>query len=140
MESNKNLSQNQPQGSAFGSTGHSTSSTPSTDSPSGRTASAPTRAREEAAAIKDKASEVVEQTKQAVSNAYEKTAETLSTTYDQAISYGRDNPGTMMLIAFGAGIGIGVLLASGMTGRSRMSRIAEPIVGALSQVALEFLR
>jgi ElaB protein len=104
------------------------------------TASAATRAREEASNIKDKAGEVMDQTRQAVSNAYDKTTETLSNTYDQAVTYGRENPGTFALIAFGAGIGIGVLLASGLGGRSRMSRIAEPIVGALSQVAIEFLR
>jgi len=65
----------------------------------------------------------------------------LSNTYDKTVTYGRENPGTMTLIAFGAGIGIGVLLASSLTGgRSRTNRIAEPIVNALSQVALEFLR
>jgi ElaB protein len=112
-----------------------------TDSPNSiNTASAPTRAREEASNIKDRAGEVMDQTRQAVTNAYEKTSETLSNTYDQAVTYGRENPGTFALIAFGAGIGIGVLLASGLGGRSRMSRIAEPIVGALSQVAIEFLR
>lgn len=115
--------------------------TPRTDSPNSiNTASAPTRAREEASNLKDKAGEVIDQTRQAVSNAYEKTSETLSNTYDQAVTYGRENPGTFALIAFGAGIGIGVLIASGLGGRSRMSRIAEPIVGALSQVAIEFLR
>lgn len=65
----------------------------------------------------------------------------LSNTYDQAMDYGKENPGKLTLIAFGAGIGIGVLLASGLTsGRSRSSRIGEPIVAALSQVAMEFLR
>jgi hypothetical protein len=82
----------------------------------------------------------VDQTKQAVSNAYEQTTQTLSQKYDQAIEYGRSNPGTAMLITFGAGVGIGFLLAASLPGRSRMSRISEPIVNALSQVALEFLR
>ena len=125
MESTKNVT-NKPDGPTAG--------------PSINTASAATRAREEAAHIKDKAGEVMDQTRQAVSNAYDKTTETLSNTYDQAVTYGRENPGTFALIAFGAGIGIGVLIASGLGGRSRMSRIAEPIVGALSQVAIEFLR
>jgi ElaB/YqjD/DUF883 family membrane-anchored ribosome-binding protein len=82
-----------------------------------------------------------EDTRQAVNDAYQKTSETLNNTYDQAISYGKDNPGKLTLIAFGAGIGIGVLLASNVgRGRSRSSRVAEPIVNALSQVAMEFLR
>ena len=82
-----------------------------------------------------------EDTRQAVTDAYGKTTEVLSDTYNQAMVYGKENPGKLTLIAFGAGIGIGVLLASGLTsGRSRSSRIGEPIVNALSQVALEFLR
>lgn len=82
-----------------------------------------------------------EDTKQVVTDAYGKTTEALSNTYDQAMSYGKENPGKLTLIAFGAGIGIGLLLASGLSGgRSRTSRIGEPIVAALSQVAMEFLR
>jgi ElaB/YqjD/DUF883 family membrane-anchored ribosome-binding protein len=88
----------------------------------------------------DTAQNAYEQTKQVVTDAYGKTSEALSNTYDQAMTYGRENPGKLTLIAFGAGIGIGVLLASGFGGRSRTSRIAEPIVGALSQVAMEFFR
>jgi hypothetical protein len=65
----------------------------------------------------------------------------LTNTYDQAMSYGRENPGKLTLIAFGAGIGIGILLASNMGGgRSRTNRIAEPVINALSQVATEFFR
>ena len=75
-----------------------------------------------------------------MTDAYGKTSEVLSNTYDQAMTYGRENPGKLTLIAFGAGIGIGILLASGMGGRSRTNRIAEPIVGALSQVAMEFFK
>lgn len=88
----------------------------------------------------DNAQNAYEQTKQVVGDAYGKTSEVLNNTYEQAMTYGRENPGKLTMIAFGAGIGIGVLLASGFGGRSRTSRIAEPIVGALSQVAMEFLR
>lgn len=103
-------------------------------------ATAATRARDEAAAIKEKTNEVIDRTKQAVTAAYDKTAEAVSDTYNRTMNYGRENPGTLTLIAFGAGLGIGVLIASNMNGRGRARRIAEPIVGALSQVALEFLR
>jgi ElaB protein len=75
-----------------------------------------------------------------VSEAYDRTTEVLSNTYDKTVSYGRENPGTMTLIAFGAGIGIGMVMAGAFSGRSRTSRIAEPLIGALSQVALEYLR
>lgn len=78
--------------------------------------------------------------KQAVNQAYEKTADTLSITYGQAINYGRENPGKLTLIAFGAGIGIGLLLAANLGGeRSRKNRTVESVVDALSKIALEFL-
>src|SRR5262245_11236085 len=125
MESNRNVTQPREQ----------------THNPIGQTASAPSRARDDVSNVKEKANEIVDQTKQVVSNAYEQTTQALGNTYDHAIEYGRTNPGTAMLIAFGAGVGIGVLIASGMpASRSRMNRIAEPVVSALSQVALEFLR
>jgi ElaB protein len=88
----------------------------------------------------ERGAEMYDQAKHAVTEAYDRTSETLSNTYDQAINYGRENPGKFALIAFGAGIGIGVLLASAGSGRSRTSRIAEPVVNALSQVAMEFIR
>jgi hypothetical protein len=69
-----------------------------------------------------------DQTVKAVSQAYDKTSEVLTNTYDQTVTYGRENPGKLTLIAFDAGIGIGLLLASGFGGRSRTSRFAEPVV------------
>lgn len=104
-------------------------------------ASATQRAREGVQSAYEETKHVVEEAKQVVNDAYGKTTEVLNNTYDQAMVYGKENPGKLTLIAFGAGIGIGVLLASGLTsGRSRSSRIGEPIVAALSQVAMEFLR
>ena len=113
------------------------SSTPSTGQTSPTAASAQ-RARDE---FSNRSSEMVDQTKQAVTQAYDKTTETLSQTYNQAMDYGRENPGKLTLIAFGAGIGIGLLLAGGFSGgRSRTTRIAEPAIDALSRIALEFFR
>lgn len=43
----------------------------------------------------------------------------------------------MTMIALGAGFGNGLLLAGR---RSRMSRYAEPVINALSYMALEFVR
>jgi len=106
------------------------------------TGTSPTQGGAQAATQRavDTAQNAYEQTKQVVTDAYGKTTEVLGNTYDQAMTYGRENPGKLTLIAFGAGIGVGVLLASGFGGRSRTNRIAEPIVGALSQVAMEFFR
>jgi ElaB/YqjD/DUF883 family membrane-anchored ribosome-binding protein len=119
-----------------GNTGFS--STPSTGQTT-PTATSAQRARDE---FSNRSSEVIDQTKQAVTQAYDKTAETLSQSYNQAMEYGRENPGKLTLIAFGAGIGIGVLLAGGFSGgrSSRTTRIAEPAIDALSRIALEFFR
>ncbi|HJQ70895.1 MAG TPA: hypothetical protein VKA70_18110 [Blastocatellia bacterium] len=105
------------------------------------TAASAQRARDESSNLGNRSSEVYDQTKQAMTQAYDKTTETLSQTYNQAMDYGRENPGKLTLIAFGAGIGIGLLLAGGFSGgRSRTSRIAEPAIDALSRIALEFFR
>ena len=114
------------------------SNTPSTGQTT-PTAASPQRARDE---FSNRSSEVIDQTKQAVTQAYDKTAETLSQSYSQAMDYGRENPGKLTLIAFGAGIGIGLLLAGGFSGgrSNRTTRIAEPAIDALSRIALEFFR
>jgi hypothetical protein len=104
-------------------------------------ASATQRAREGVQSAFEEGKQVVDEAKQLVNDAYGKTTEALTNTYDQVMVYGKENPGKLTLMAFGAGIGVGVLLASGLaSGRSRSSRIGEPIVSALSQVAMEFLR
>jgi hypothetical protein len=107
----------------------------------GQTGSAPQRAREPntGGGGGGGSQSAYDQTVQTVTDAYGRTTEVLTNTYDQAMSYGRENPGKLTLIAFGAGIAIGLLLA-GSGGRSRTNRIAEPVVNALSQVALEFFR
>ncbi len=79
------------------------------------------------------------ETKHAMSQAYEKTSQALSGTYDQALTYVKENPGKTTLIALGIGVGLGLLLASGGR-RSRVRRFGEPIVNALSDIALEVSR
>jgi len=140
MESNKNVTE---QGKTTGATANKPSPTVehSSTGTSGHASSAPQRAREIASDVSSGVQTAYDQTVKAVGDAYEKTSEVLNNTYDQTMTYGRENPGKLTMIAFGAGIGIGILLASGLGGgRSRNSRFAEPIVGALSQVALELFR
>ena len=88
--------------------------------------------------LKNKAGHVYEQTRESVSQAYDRTAGALSETYDQAMMYARENPGKTTLIAVGIGVAVGLLLASGR--RSRIRRFGEPIVNALSDVAMEIVR
>ena len=56
--------------------------------------------QEGAGEIADRASKVIDQTKQAVSDAYNKTATGLTDVYGQAMTYGKQNPGMLTLIAY----------------------------------------
>src|SRR5215813_4209120 len=85
--------------------------------------------------------ETINQAKQAVTGAYNRASQELSATYKQAMDYGRDNPGKLTLIAFGAGIGVGILLAGGVgSSRNRTDRIVPPVMNALSAIAAEIFR
>ena len=140
MESNKNVTEQSKTTSGTPYKPTTTTGQSSTGT-SGHASTAPQRAREIASDVGSGVQTAYDQTIKAVGDAYEKTSEVLTNTYDQTMTYGRENPGKLTMIAFGAGIGIGILLASGLGGgRSRNSRFAEPIVGALSQVALELFR
>ena len=134
MESIKNTQQSKP------TTTSGQTSTTGSPGGTGQASSAPQRARELASEVGSGVQNAYDQTVKAVSDAYQKSSEVLTNTYDQTLTYGRENPGKLTLIAFGAGIGIGVLLASGFGGRRSSSRYTEPIVNALSQVAMEFFR
>lgn len=144
MESNKNVTDKSvtEQSKTTGASRPSASSghVPSGTGGAGQAGSAPQRAREMASDVSSGVQNAYDQTVKAVSEAYDKTSEVLTNTYDQTMTYGRENPGKLTLIAFGAGIGIGVLLASGFGGRRSNRRFTEPVVNALSQVALELFR
>jgi ElaB/YqjD/DUF883 family membrane-anchored ribosome-binding protein len=99
---------------------------------------------EEAAGISSKkddflktGAEVYAQTEQAVTEAYDKTAKAAGETYEQAKSFGRENPEKLALIAFGVGVGVGLLLGSR---RSRSGRYVQPLVDAAYDIAVAFLR
>jgi ElaB/YqjD/DUF883 family membrane-anchored ribosome-binding protein len=89
------------------------------------------------AEIADQTRQAVDQTKEVLSEAYDKTSKTVNATYGQAMEYGREHPGQLTLIAFGAGIGIGLLLASTFNSRSRLM---PSVVDALSGIATEVFR
>jgi ElaB/YqjD/DUF883 family membrane-anchored ribosome-binding protein len=89
--------------------------------------------------ILERGTEVYGQAEQAVSEAYDKTAQVVSETYEQAKSYSTENPGKTILIALGIGVGLGFLLGASSR-RSRTGRLAQPVVNALSDIALEIFR
>jgi ElaB/YqjD/DUF883 family membrane-anchored ribosome-binding protein len=67
----------------------------------------------------------------------------MNETWDQAMVYSKDHPATATLVAFGAGVGVGLCLAGtfgGFQSRSRAHRMVPPIMNALSDIAREFFR
>lgn len=109
-----------------------------TTSPGGATtATQPVRERE---AELNRGEGMVGQAKQAVSGAYDQTSKALNETYKQAVDYGREHPGQTVLIAFGVGIGVGILLAGGLTARSRTSRIVPPVMNAINEIVSDIFR
>ena len=104
------------------------------------TATAEQKAYEIKDKIEDKASELVDATKQTVADAYDKTNRAVTENYQKAMEYGRENPGTLTLIAVGAGIGIGLLLANTYSPRSRASRVVPPVMSALTNLAYDLFR
>lgn len=85
---------------------------------------------------------IVDQAKHKVSEAYQQASRSVNETLGQAKEYSRENPGTATLVAFGVGVGVGVLLTSGMltSSRSRSQRLVPPVMSALSEIAAELFR
>ena len=96
--------------------------------------------REFAGRAADRGAQAYGQTKETLSKAYDKTGEALNETYEWMMTYGREHPGRTMLIAFGAGAGLGFLLASNQRASHRSSAYIEPVVNAVSQFASEVFR
>jgi ElaB/YqjD/DUF883 family membrane-anchored ribosome-binding protein len=92
-----------------------------------------------AESILERGTEVYGKARQAVSHAYDKTADKVSKTCEKAKDYSVENPGKTVLIALGIGVGVGFLLGA-KSHHSRTSRIAQPMVNALSDIALAFFR
>jgi hypothetical protein len=87
----------------------------------------------------ERGAEVRGQEEKAAGDVYDKTSQVVSETYEQAKIYSRKNPGKAILIALGVGVGLGFLFGAGSR-HSRTGRFARPVVNALSEIALEFLR
>lgn len=67
----------------------------------------------------------------------------MNDTWEQAMGYGKDHPVTTALIAFGAGIGVGLFIVAKLGGfhsRSRSSRMVPPILKLISEISREMLR
>lgn len=109
------------------------------ETPKQQTAGEPGSISATAQDILERGSKVYGQAEQAVSDVYDKTAQAVSETYEKAKGYSTENPGKTILVALGIGVGLGLLLGASSR-RSRTSRFAQPVVNALSDIALEFFR
>jgi ElaB/YqjD/DUF883 family membrane-anchored ribosome-binding protein len=87
----------------------------------------------------ERGAEAYKQVEKTVTDVYDKTAQAVSETYEKARSYSNENPGKTILVALGIGVGLGFLLGAS-SHRSRTGRFAQPVVNALSDIALEFFR
>jgi ElaB/YqjD/DUF883 family membrane-anchored ribosome-binding protein len=87
----------------------------------------------------ERGEKIVHDVKETMTEAYDRTARTLNDGYSRAVDYGRSNPGKTSLIIFGAGLGVGLLLAN--TGsRNRKRRIVTPVMNALTDIASQVFR
>lgn len=83
---------------------------------------------------------MADQARESFNQMYDRASRSVSETWDHAVDYGRKNPGTTTLIAFGAGVGIGLVIAGSFTSRSRTQRLVPPVMNALSEIAAELFR
>jgi len=88
--------------------------------------------------LSDAASEKLGQAKQMVGDMYDQVNRTVSEKYTQAVDYGRENPGKTTLIAFGIGVGVGLLMMGNLRRSHRPNRrVVAPVVNALSNLAVD---
>jgi ElaB/YqjD/DUF883 family membrane-anchored ribosome-binding protein len=90
--------------------------------------------------VEDRSAGIMDQTKLKVSQAYHQANRSLNEQYGRVIEYGRENPGKATLIAFGVGVGVGLLVAGSFNTRSRRNRVVEPVMNALSALAYNLVR
>src|SRR5262245_218046 len=96
------------------------------------------RLEEEVEEVEHKAAEKLRAARRRLSDAYDRTAQVANRAYSQTIDYARDNPGITALVTFGAGIGIGMLLAGGDRGYARYrGRIVPALATAAAEAVLE---
>jgi ElaB/YqjD/DUF883 family membrane-anchored ribosome-binding protein len=104
----------------------------------------PTRAGDAAGAAREKfeerRAEIIDQAKRKVGRAYDQANRSLSEQCERVIDYSRENPGKATLIAFGAGVGVGLLVVGRFKSRNRRNRLIEPVRNALSTLAYNLVR
>ena len=91
--------------------------------------------------VEERGAEVLDQAKRKAGQVYDQANKSLNAQYGKAMEYGRENPGKMTLIAFGVGVGVGLVVAgSYSTPHSRRRLMVGPVMDALSSIAHELFR
>jgi ElaB/YqjD/DUF883 family membrane-anchored ribosome-binding protein len=91
--------------------------------------------------VGERGAEALDQAKRKAGQVYDQANKSLNEQYGKAMEYGRENPGKMTLIAFGVGVGVGLVVAGGYpTPHSRRRRMVQPVMNALSSIARELFR
>lgn len=91
--------------------------------------------------IRKAGAETYQKVEHAAGEAYDQTAKVLNESYQQVSEYAHKNPEKTTLIAFGVGLGLGLLLAGRSSGGWRSNRYyAAPVIDALYDVAMAFVR
>lgn len=91
--------------------------------------------------VEERGAEVIDQAKRKAGQVYEQANKSLNEQYGKAMDYGRENPGKMTLIAFGVGVGVGLVLAGSYAApHGRRRRMVDPIMNALTSIAHEMFR
>ncbi|HEY6401705.1 MAG TPA: hypothetical protein VI479_09875 [Blastocatellia bacterium] len=90
--------------------------------------------------FEERGAERIDQARRKAGQVYNQASKSLNEQYGRVINYGRENPGKATLIAFGVGMGIGLIMAGSFNMRSRRSRLVEPIMNGLSAFAYNLVR
>jgi hypothetical protein len=138
METTTKRQENKPDSTTGGTTGQTHTQSPGSTSQGGIATGA--RTQQSRSNIEQTANDKIEPVKDTITDVYDKTSRNLNKGYNKALDYGRSNPGTTALITFGAGVGIGLLLAGGFSSRTRTSRILPPVLDAVSRISRELFR
>jgi hypothetical protein len=101
------------------------------------TGNADSAAREK---VEGRGAVMMDQAKLKAGQIYNQANRNLNEQYERLIGYGRRSPGKATPMAFGDGVGLGLLVAGSINARRRRSRLIEPVLNALSALTCNLIR